>query len=465
MKMTVQLRRRMRQNNILFVVLLLITIGMLAWLSTRYEYQADWTSNGRNTLSAESAAVLDKFPGSIAITSYAHESEILRAHIKYLLHRYQRHKPDMTLTFVNPDLEPQQIRDLGITVDGEMVVEFQGHSEMLKDLTERGLSNALQRLLRVGERRIVFVQGHGERDPQGAASFDQAQWSAQLTVKGFDIATINLARDGEIPKNTAVLVLSSPRSDYLPTEVTLVTDFVAAGGHLLWLADPGPLYGLEPLAQQLSLRFRSGIIIDPNISQVGMLLFGTSDPRITLVSSYSNHPIVNAFAFNTLFPMSQSLLFEPGSDWQASVFLSTMSNAWQEREQTQGQVTFDDSDISGPLNLGIALTQNNVLDVSQPGDMLQPPQSDEQRVVVIGDGDFLSNAALGLGGNMQLAMNVVNWLSDDDQLVDIPIKPTNDTALELSTTTVLIIGVGFLVVIPLGLLASGFAIWWRRRKY
>ena len=39
--------------------------------------------------------------------------------------------------------------------------------------------------------------------------------------------------------------------------------FLAAGGNLLWLADPGRLHGLEPIAAQLGLRFVPGTLIDP----------------------------------------------------------------------------------------------------------------------------------------------------------------------------------------------------------
>ena len=48
MKVTVKSRRQIRLQNILFVVLFVGLIGVLAWLSTRYHYQSDWTANGRN---------------------------------------------------------------------------------------------------------------------------------------------------------------------------------------------------------------------------------------------------------------------------------------------------------------------------------------------------------------------------------------------------------------------------------
>lgn len=454
MKVSRQSRRSLRAHNILATILILVIVGLLAWLSTRYDYQADLTANGRNTLSAESAAVLDKFTGPVAVTAFAHETDMLRQHINDLFSRYQRHKPDMHLRFVNPDLEPQRTRELGITADGELLLEYDGQAEQLQELTERGFSNALQRLLRGGGRRIVFIQGHGERNPGGDASYDLSQWAAQLEAKGFDISTINLAHESVVNVDDAtVYVLASPRSDFLPAEVEKIK--ALAVGRLLWLADPGPMYGLEALAAYLSLAFNPGMIVDPNISQVGMMLFGTDDPRITLVSNYTGHPIVNDFSFNTLFPMSQGLMLLPDGEWQGTAFLNTMSNAWQETQQMSGEITLDADDIAGPLSVGVALQRAP----SVAG------QAYDARVVVIGDGDFISNAAIGVGGNLQLSMNIVNWLSGNDQLVDVPVKVSGDTELQLDTTVVLIIGAGFLVVLPALLLFSGFYIWWRRRKY
>ena len=85
-------------------------------------------------------------------------------------------------------------------------------------------------------------------------------------------------------------------------------------------------------------------------------------------------------------------------------------------------------------------------------------------MVVLGDGDFLSNAFLGNGGNLDLGLNLINWLSSDDELIAIPARTSPDTQLVLSEVAVATIGLAFLAVLPLGLAAAGFVIWYRRRR-
>ena len=83
---------------------------------------------------------------------------------------------------------------------------------------------------------------------------------------------------------------------------------------------------------------------------------------------------------------------------------------------------------------------------------------------MVGDGDFLSNTYVGNGGNLNLGLNMVNWLARDDQFISIPAKAASDLDLHLSATAQAMIAFGFLLVIPLLLAGTGTLVWLRRRK-
>ena len=102
--------------------------------------------------------------------------------------------------------------------------------------------------------------------------------------------------------------------------------------------------------------------------------------------------------------------------------------------------------------IGVILTRNSASETPL-----------EQRVIVIGDGDFLSNQYLGNAGNQELGLNLANWLSRDDAFINIPAKTSTDLSLEFSASAAGIIGLIF-ILLPLLLLAAGFVIWQRRRR-
>jgi ABC-type uncharacterized transport system involved in gliding motility auxiliary subunit len=85
-------------------------------------------------------------------------------------------------------------------------------------------------------------------------------------------------------------------------------------------------------------------------------------------------------------------------------------------------------------------------------------------VVVLGDGDFLSNTYLGNGGNLDLGMNVINWLAEDDSLIAIHVKAAPDRTLHLSDPALATLGGSFLLALPAILLGGGWIIWFRRRR-
>ncbi|MCB1571897.1 MAG: ABC transporter, partial [Xanthomonadales bacterium] len=112
-----------------------------------------------------------------------------------------------------------------------------------------------------------------------------------------------------------------------------------------------------------------------------------------------------------------------------------------------------DGEIAGPLDFGFAMTR------------LSPrPGAREQRVAVIGDGDFLSNSYLGNGGNRELGTRIFDWLLADDALIAISEPSVEDRQLDLSETSLAILSFGFLLGLPILLAGSGLLIWRRRRR-
>ena len=450
---------QLRIQNIIFLILFLIVIGLLAWLSKTYNYETDWTANKRNTLSDASIKLLSRMQEPFKITAFATESDLVptRKKIKEIVGRYQRHKDDINLHFVNPETEPELTRSQGITIDGELIIEYQSRTEHIQNINEEVLTNTLQRLMRSSEQKIVFITGHGERSADGQANHDYGLFMKHLSAKGIKADSLSLNEHPSIPDDTSVLVIAGPQIDYLPGEVNLINNYISKGGNLLWLYDPGSIYGLQPVANTLGVSFVDGVIVDPSTQ-----ILGIDDPSFALITEYTDHPVSKDFTFMTIYPRAAGIKHTESKNWQAQAFLNTVERSWSETE-LKGTVTFDEgNDTGGPLVIGLALTPAENENATEHKDM--PNKSNKQRIIVVGDGDFISNAYLGNQGNKDMGYNILNWLSHDDQFISIPSTTAPDTELTLEELTWSILGIIILVVLPLLLLTCGIFIWFRRRK-
>ncbi len=437
----------MRRETLAFYLLLVTATGLLGWISQRYLLVWDWSDSARNTLSEASIQLLDHLQAPLQITSFAPENDQLRSQIREIAARYQRHRPDIRFEFVDPARHPARTRELGIKVAGELHLQYEGRSENLRQIDEQGLSNAIQRLIKQGERWVISLEGHGERRLNGEANHDLGAFGAELERKGYRVQPLDLTTTHAVPDNTGVLVIAGPQSNLLPGEVTLILEYLERGGNLLWLLDPGPLDSLQPVADWLGLTPLPGTLVDANAASVGL-----DDPAMAVVSSYPDHPTTQNFEHLTLYPHAMAFDHEqPRANWETTELLQTLPGSWNETGPIRGEVSRDAGlgEQAGPLTIGLAYARER--------------HQGKQRLVVIGDGDFLSNAYLGNGGNLDLGIHLIRWLVGDIELIDVPARIAPDRLLELSRLSGILIGMGFLIIIPALLALTGGIIWWRRR--
>ena len=450
MKVSRSSSRLFRLQTVAFTVLYAGIIGMLAWLTTQYVYQADWTVGARNSISPETRELLDTMPDPVTITAFIHDEPLLQEQLRDLVGSYQRYKDNITLEIVNPDTVPERVRELGIASGGEIVIAYRDGREKVQTLAELPFTNALLRLSRQNERWIVFVSGHGERKPSGDTNHGLGLFGRELETKGLRVQTLNLS-ESPVPDNTHLLVLASPQVELLPGEVGVLLEFVRNGGNLLWLAEPKRLESLQPLADLLGIGFLPGMVVDATGQ-----MFGVSEPTFAIITGYPQHEITREMTTVTVFPEVAALEINEDGEWASLPLLTTLERSWTELGELDGEIRFDQGtdERAGPLDIGVAMTR-----------MTDAGETDsEQRILVIGDGDFLSNTYLGNAGNLGFGLQAVHWLSHDDAYIDIRVRTAPDATLVLTNTMRAVIGFGFLFGLPLLLLLAGLVIWLRRRR-
>lgn len=442
-----------RIQHLVFVILLLACLGFAGWLSKEYDFRSDWTAGARHSLSKSTLELLSQLEGPVKLRTYQQDDATLGKAINEILERYQRNKPDFSYEIINPDIYIQQARNDNIERYGQTLIEYNGQQERINNLTEESVTNALMRLQRGNKPRLLFLGQHGERSMADTAGSGYALLSSQLQDKGFEIQTLNLLQQEIRPGNT-VLVLSSINKPLLETEQAAISQYLEQGGNLLWLQDPG----LEPsqrfLLDFLHLDFIPGVLVENNAQLSRMLNLG--HPAMIPVLEYKMHPITQKMQYYTLFTTASAINpRNDDSDWITSDLLISSDTSWSETGGFDTQMTFNQgSDIPGPLSLGVALQRQK-----QESETLSA-----QRIVVIGDSDFISNSNLGQGANFDFVLKTLNWLAEDDSLIRIESKNAPDLQLQLSTTQAGSLAILFLFLLPSALAGLGIYIWLRRRK-
>ena len=455
-----KLRFQLLVQNWFFVVLFLMLVVLLGYLASQYHVAKDITQANRNILTQGSVNVIKQMKAPINITVYATKDDAssgdtFRKGIVDFFARYQREKKNINLTFVNPSEEPKLAQDAGVKTDGEVVIEYQKRVEhIVPPFAEQEVTNLLVRLSRTNQQAVMYLDGHGERNLIGVKNHDIGEFGKQLEAKGFKFANPDLTIAQAVPSNGAMLVIASPQVDVSDVEAKKIKAYLEAGGNLLWLLDDDNLRGLQEVADYLGMQVSPGIALDMASAQYG------ADARVAFASLYGEHAITKNFMLRTLFPEAHQVTAKGTDDngWKVSNLVEVAPNGWlaSAKLAKDAKPEFNEAtDKRGPINIGVALERT----YGKKG----------QRVVVMGNANFLSNTFITNGGNLDLGVNIVNWLAGDDSLITIQPMPLKDINVSIPDTkmgvvTAWVVFHAFQYFIPLGFLIAGVLLWWKRRR-
>lgn len=460
MKINRKFRLQLLAQNWMFVLVFLTMIFMLGYLATQYRWAKDITQANRNILTQGSVNVLKQMDGDINITVYATKDDAsngdtFRKGMLDFVARYQREKKNVFINFVNPSEEPKLAQEAGVKVDGETIVEYNKRSEHINPpFAEQEMTNLLVRLSRTNNQPVMYLDGHGERLLQGEKNHDLGEFGKQLESKGFKFANPDLTIAQDVPANGSMLVIAAPQVDVSAVEAKKIKTYIEAGGNVLWLLDDDNLHGLQEVADYLGIKVSAGMVVDRTAEQYG------ADPKMSFASLYGDHPITRNFMLRTVFPEAHEIDGHASDDlgWKVGRLIDVAQNGWLESDKIPAgaqnlKVRFDQGkDKAGPINIGVALERQ----YGKKG----------QRVVVIGNANFLANTFITNGGNLDLGINIINWLAGDDRLITIQPMPLKDININIPSGSIaaLIVGYGTQYVLPVIILIAGFFLWWKRRK-
>jgi ABC-type uncharacterized transport system involved in gliding motility auxiliary subunit len=373
--------------------------------------------------------------------------------------------------YIDPDKKRAIAQQNNIQQYGTIVFNYKGRTERVTSDNEQDITNGIIKVVSGQQRKVYFTQGHGEKDTGSAERDGYNAIAKALGGENYTVDKLVIAQQGAVPDDASVVIVAGPRNDFFQPEIDALKKYLDKGGKLLLELDPPekadapPLTNLVALAHDWGVQVGNNVVVD--VSGMGRLI-GT-DASVPIAANYPSHPITQRFNFITAYPLAREASPVSGgvNGHTAQTFVESSPRSWAETDikalLTTGEVSLDESkgDKKGPVALASAVSAPVASATpAKPGDDSPKP---ETRVVVIGDSDFAENGVLGVQGNRDLFMNIVGWLSQQENLISIRPKEADDRRVTLTATQQNNITWLSLLVIPGFVFGTGVYTWWRRR--
>jgi len=439
-----------------YVLVVLAAVVIANFLADRYNKSYDATANKRYSLSEQTAKIVRELKQPATITYFDQGTRF--EHAKDLLNEYANLSPRIQVKYVDPDKNPQEAREAGIKDYGTALVQIGDRREEAKGLTEEGITGAIIRDLKNTTRTVCFVQGSGEHQIDDSDRNGYSRFKDLLSKDNYQAKPVDLLQRAEVPNDCTVLVIAGPTRDYQQPEVDAIKKYVENGGRALLMLDPPLKIGRSGIAdndaltnvlQSWGVTPDKDLILDLNpIGQLAGL-----GPQVALVTQYESQAIVTGLKGTaTGFPLSRSIDVKNGDKTSVQkLFDSSSSSLATSKLDSPSVDPNDPKNRKGPMTIAAAGTYNT------------SKQDSQGRFVVVGSSSWAANSFINFNGNSDLALNAVDWLSSDEDLISIRPKERDDRRVTMTRAQINNVGLTSVILMPLIVVVAGVSVWWKRR--
>lgn len=449
----------------LIVLAILVAVNVLFSVLPSKFTQFDISAAQLYSLTSDTKVVatnLDKDVTIYWITQAGQESTVLDK----LLDRYQDLSDHITVVKKDPDIYPtfaQQYTDETV-VNNSLVVEcgdknrYISYNDIYQVDTasyyttgsvsqsfdgEGQITSAIDYVVSDELPKIYLLSGHGE-----AALSDT--FSAELTRSNYEtVEDFSLLNVDEIPEDCDTLLINAPTSDISDEELTMLCEYVQAGGKLLVLSGPqkdAALTNLDTLLTDYDVTVSNGVVVDTDREHYAftapyVLMPDLESADITApLTEESSHVIV---------PIAQGLTV--GGNSSVTALLTTSDEAFSKADG-YAMTTYEkeDGDTNGPFTLAVS-----VEDSTAGG-----------KIVWVSTDYLLDDMynSYSSGANLDFVMNSLSWMIGKNDAVSIRAKSLNNTYLTISSSSATVLKIVMIGVIPVCFLLLGIDEVLRRRK-
>jgi hypothetical protein len=310
-----------------------------------------------------------------------------------------------------------------------------------------------------------FTRGHGEASPtdfDGDTGF--SEFRRIIEESNLDVTTIDLSVIDSIPPNAKLIIIAEPKGIFLDKEIANIRDFVnREDGSIILCIDPvsenavldNPVFGLRNILREWGIRCHDMLIHDGNLANFD---YFSGAYYLSTYPSAKSHEIIK--------PLMEKEFRIFSSDCRPVESLSSSKSNFISKELLYS--SRDSWALSGWAKRKKPYDKNRLLDIEGPVPIITVSEKKfkkkKSKIAVIGSSSILSNKNLKRNtGNSFLCRNIIRWVNEDVDLLDIPPSKLDRYTITMSDDDFK--NMTYLsVIIPALVVALGFFVSWLRKE-
>ena len=418
----------------------------------RLGWRLDWTTERRFELAEATQKELAKLSNPLDLTFYRERGDPRARRTSLLLETMARGHPIVVHERWLDESE-SEADQFGIQSTEAVVLQMGDRFETVDHPTEGRIYEALWRLQNPGAKTLYATFGEGEANFDSVEPDGYSGLRTMLETEGYTLRRLVTATGAGVPADAGGVLVAGPRRAFGADAARALGAYLAGGGGLVALLEPGVRTGLEPLLGEWGFDLPDGVIVDPPAGTVA----GGAPGINPIASNYSQHPVTHGLGprtltlFLTARPVVPVRKPQPDDELRALVYSSP--EAWLDTEP--GRIA---SGAAPQRPAGVSPQRWPFVAAGR-----YPRDGREARIVVFGDASFADNDHLRALYNLDLLLNAVHWVGQREEAIALRPKlvTPNQDPLTPQQSLAMLYGVGLLL--PELLLIAGAVTWLRRR--
>jgi len=443
--------RRVIGRGLLRVALAVLAAIGVERAAALAELRFDWTFEGRYELAPATRDALAELPAPLEILLFYDPLDPRIRRTRLLLETLAHHG-EVATRALEMDAAPDEMDAFGVGSSNSVVLRLGDAFEVVERPTEGAIYEGLHRLTSRRGGTIAVLRGEGQGDPYRDDARGFSGLIEALITEGYEVHTLVSAALSEVPDEVDVVLSLAPQRRLRDDALAALRRFLARGGSLVALLEPGLESGIEDLLAEYGMRSPSAVLVDPASGAVGDEARGLAP----VAHNYEAHPVTTGLDSSRMTFFSGVRSFElrkpqPQDELRAVV--------------QAGRHSWLSDDLSILEHRGGAIEPTGAREDYHPIAVAGrfPRNGVEARILAVGDADFASNRYLRALYNLDLIVNGIHWAAQREPAITLrpKIRSTVQFPLPVTESLQMLYGVGLLL--PELLLIIGGIVWLRRR--